>query len=202
MKKLVVLILIVLSLVAMSSCSVKSASSHHNHEDVNESEADLDIYTSIESFEAALSSSSTAHVSISNNGEQDSTMTTYFSPTGIPCGYELGKILSGAADVAFYYYPSAAIGSDTDMRECEATQNCFEFRFRRWDLENPLEGIMQQMDQTESNLIDDKYLYDESVKTYYWAENGDVLSIKIPDAYIASSIPLETLCVTDVITVE
>lgn len=157
--------------------------------EIQDSPADLVYFDSLDAFVAAINQKQNdSSNDIANLAELD----VYYVASGLPDGFELGEIIAGTSDIMFLYYPSDALLS----KESKLTgKTPFELIFRRWDLENPLSGIMEQLGQNSSDLIDGKYLYDSSNRTIYWVENEtDVLSLTIPMAFDFSQNEISVLC--------
>lgn len=95
----------------------------------------------------------------------------------------MGKIVAGVADILFVYYPVEALGDEEAMMAAEATRKCFEFRFHRWELDDPLSGIMEQLNMGAWDFIDGKYLFDAPRSTYYWEQDGAALSMTLPASF-------------------
>ena len=177
MKKMLFFSLSLILLVCVTSCGINFTESDQEDEGSVES---LVFFSSMEEFISAIESPTTRAASNDSDLAQLSALECYFVPQGIPLGYSLGKILAGSSDIAFYYYPTASLVNEESMMLAEATRECFEFRFRQWDLDNPLNGIMEQIGKTENDFIANKYIFDETSNTYYWVESGKVLSMTLP----------------------
>ncbi len=209
MKKYFILLLALLVIPALSACKAASpadeAAIAHNEETVDACAVDLVAYYSLEEFESALTESQIA----AQNNEQTyadeiaklSELDAYYIPDGIPEGYVLGKILVGAVGVGFYYYPADRVESRDKRMGAESKQMCFEFIFGRWDLEEPLSGIMAQLGQGEDDYIGGRFLLESGRNTYYWEQNGDLLSLRFPRDWELPMTGLDAYCSAETVLV-
>lgn len=162
-------------------------------------------FSSLEEFETALAEIQTASPSSLDAPSDDignmAGLDVYYVPNGIPDGYVLGKVLVGSVGVAFYYYPEDKADSRDGQMTAEGKQECFEFRFYRWELDDPLSGIMRQLEQTEDDYIEERFLLDSSRNTYYWAQNGDALAFRFPKDWELPTSGLSTFCSAETVFV-
>ena len=171
MKKSLLLLLLLLTL-TLTACGIPFTEVEQEDEG---SPADLEAFFSLEEFAAAIETRG-------DGVAQLGTLKAYYVPQSIPAEYGLGKIVAGVADILFAYYPVEALGDEEAMMAAEATRKCFEFRFHRWESDDPLSGIMEQLDMGAWDYIDGKYLFDAPRSTYYWAQDGAALSMTLPAA--------------------
>ena len=69
----------------------------------------------------------------------------------------------------------------------ESVGGCCEFMMYRLETEDPLAMIMKQLGKEKRDLVDGKYLYDPATVTWFWVENGTLLSLKRPTQYVFTS---------------
>ena len=124
-------------------------------------------YSSLEEFEAAT------------------TLPVYYLPQGIPEGYTLGRIGSGAVATGFYYVPED--GRDWDHMELElaiSREECFVFVFRSWEADG---------DRGED------IFWNEQRRLYSWVQDGHELTLKIPKGYSVLPDEIEALCAVETV---
>lgn len=182
-----------LVMLLLTACSPMLVPPADSQTEGNESAADLLAFYSIEDFIDAIQEEG-----ISEENNDIISWTGYdihYMLSNIPAGYDLGKIIAGSADIMFCYYPSDSLASRNDMMLAEASQSCFELVYRHWEFGDPLAGIMKQIGQADDDLIDGKYLFDSTVRTYYWIEDEyNVCSLHLPEGYSVSAEELSGLC--------
>ena len=182
-------LLVMLLLTACAPTLVPPAGSQT---EVNESVADLLAFYSMQDFIEAIQPDNPGGTNdIINWAGYD----IHYMLSNIPAGYGLGMIIAGSADIMFCYYPSDSLASRNDMMLAEASQSCFELVYRHWEFDDPLAGIMKQIGQADDDLIDGKYLFDPTIRTYYWIEDEyNVCSLHLPEGYSVSVEELSSLC--------
>jgi len=102
-----------------------------------------------------------------------------FLPTGIPVEYQIYKITINENFVSIWYLRKEDMTSEEAIFTALCQQQRFLFSFTRWDLENPLDGILKQRDATYSDLLDGTYLYKEP-NMFTWSSNREVLFMYTP----------------------
>lgn len=190
MKKFLLLLLVLLTL-TLTACGIPFTEVEQEDEG---SPADLEAFFSLEEFAAAIETQG-------DGVAQLGTLKAYYVPQSIPAEYGLGKIVAGVADILFAYYPVEALGDEEAMMAAEATRKCFEFRFHRWEMDDPLSGIMEQLNMGAWDYIDGKYLFDAPFRTYYWAQDGAALSMKLPASLNVTTEEAITYCQAETVVV-
>lgn len=158
------------------------------------SPADLEAFYSLEEFVFAIEAQGDGVAQLGK-------LKAYYVPQSIPAEYGLGKIVAGVSDILFAYYPVEALGSQESMMAAEATGKCFEFRFHRWELDDPLSGIMEQLNMGTWDFIDGKYLFDAPTRTYYWEQDGAALSMTLPASFNVTIEEAITYCQAETVFV-
>ena len=190
MKKFLLLLLVLLTL-TLTACGIPFTAVEQEDEGCP---ADLEFFFSLEEFISAIETQG-------DGVAQLGTLKAYYVPTNIPEEYRLYSILAGVSDICFAYYPVEVLGDEAAMMEAEATMECFEFRFRRWELDDPLSGIMEQLNMGAWDYIDGKYLFDAPFRTYYWAQDGAALSMKLPASLNVTTEEAITYCQAETVVV-
>lgn len=189
--KRIALLLLLLLVLCLSACGIPFTEVEREDEG---SPADLEAFYSLEEFVSAIETQG-------DGVAQLGSLKTYYVPQNIPAEYGLGKIVAGVSDILFAYYPVEALDSEEAMMEAEAKQKCFEFRFRRWELDNPLSGIMEQLNMGKWDFIEGKYLFDVPTRTYYWAQDGAALSMTLPASLNVTIEEAITYCQAETVVV-
>lgn len=175
MKKLGILAVLIFAL-CLTACGIPFTEVEQEDEGTP---ADLEFFFSLEEFVSAIETQG-------DGVAQLGALKAYYVPKSVPKEYQLYSILAGVSDIRFAYYPVEALGSEETMMEAEATKEYFEFRFHRWEMDDPLSGIMEQLGKGEWDFIDGKYLFDAPTGTYYWEQDGAALSMSLPASFNAT----------------
>lgn len=190
-KRVLALFLLLLLVLSLTACGIPFTEVEQEDEGCPEG---LEVFYSLEEFVSAIETQG-------DGVAQLGSLNAYYVPTNIPAEYGLGKIVAGVSDILFAYYPVEALDSQETMMEAEATGKCFEFLFRRWELDDPLSGIMEQLDKEKSDFIDGKYLFDAPTRTYYWAQDGAALSMTFPASFDVTIEEAITYCQAETVVV-
>ena len=182
MKRFLTLFLLGLLLFSLTACA---PAPEVKEPDVEPFVVDLVPFSSLEEFDSAVKAA------LGGKAAQDladlSSLSTYYVPDAIPKEYVLGKITAGAADIMFWYYPADSAATREGQMRVESVGGCFEFMMYRLETEDPLAMIMKQLGKEKRDLVDGKYLYDPATVTWFWVENGTLLSLKRPTQYVFTS---------------
>ena len=190
-KKKLSLVLILLLTLTLTACGIPFTEVEQEDEGCP---ADLEFFFSLEEFISAIETQG-------DGVAQLGSLKAYYVPTNIPEEYRLYSILAGVSDICFAYYPVEVLGDEAAMMEAEATMEYFEFRFRRWELDDPLSGIMEQLDMGTWDFVDGKYLFDAPFRTYYWAQDGAALSMTFPASFNVTTEEAITYCQAETVVV-
>lgn len=158
-------------------------------EEIQDSDADLVVFSNIEAFSAyAISAEKESDVA------ELASLRYYFTPTGIPEEYKLYKITAGIADIGFWYLPDECLSSTDAILEAESSQKHFLFISTRGTYE--FGSVMAQLGITQNELIDGRYLVREGPdRMVIWEDNNVTLMLYLPADYEADSI--SSLCKSD-----
>ena len=119
-------------------------------------------------------------------------LTNFYLPIGIPENFELHRIEVNPYFVIISYLPREYLVSEEMIRYGYWNFRHFQFTFTRWDIDNPMSGILEQFSMTERDLIDGKYFVGLT-NSVIWASEREVLHLYTPlppdrhDAIRASS---------------
>lgn len=102
-----------------------------------------------------------------------------YLPTNIPSEYQLHQITVFENNVSLVYLHIDDLVSEDTIVEALIHQRHFLFNFTRWNVESPMEGILQQNDATIDDLIDGKYLLVEP-NLLIWASDNEVIYMYVP----------------------
>lgn len=166
-------------------------------EKIWDSEPDLIVFGSEYEFvEAIKAAKKTNEPDIADLAKID----FYFVPTKIPESYVLYKILAGKADIAFFYLPEDRLNSMDSILEAESLRQHFRLVYTRWDMDDPMGGIMRQMNVNESELKRGAFIFDEKDSSVYWTQERELLWVELPS--LENKIDYETNTALDFASVQ
>ncbi|MCL2420401.1 MAG: hypothetical protein FWD03_00955 [Defluviitaleaceae bacterium] len=102
----------------------------------------------------------------------------YF-PIGIPDDYRLFRMRVNEGTVSFWYLPEDDLVSDRTILDAMSQQRHFLFAITRWDIDNPMDGILRQNGATEEDLVDGRYLFVGS-NMIIWSSDREVMYLYTP----------------------
>jgi len=108
-----------------------------------------------------------------------------YVPKNIPEEYQLANILVNEDAIILWYLPKEHMGSSDAIQMALAKQMEFQIGFARWDLDDPMAGIMKQKKATEKDLIDGKYLFSRP-NMLQWELDRGVMNMYMPLKYCTS----------------
>jgi len=97
-------------------------------------------------------------------------------PSNIPENYPLYKISITSFGVSIWFV------HESEIHRGIATDNLFHFFSYRWDVDDPMEGIMIQDNASPNDLIMGKYLFSEP-NLFSWGEDRNLYGLYIPSHY-------------------
>jgi len=102
-----------------------------------------------------------------------------YKPTNIPNEYQLYRISVNEDVVTLLYLHKDDLISEYTAWDALIHQRHFQFTFTRWDIENPMAGIMAQTDTTETDLINGRYIFIEP-NMFIWASDSEIIYMYTP----------------------
>jgi len=102
-----------------------------------------------------------------------------YIPVGIPEEYQLYKIEVKKKSVCYSYFLEEDLASEETKGIAIGEQKNFQFDFTRWNIDSPMDGILQQCNATTKDLINGKYLYSQPY-SLYWGFDREVLHMYLP----------------------
>jgi len=99
-----------------------------------------------------------------------------YVPTGVPEPYRLNGISVAKSGVGIRYCREEDLISDDPARILRQ----FAYTYSRSDLDSPLNDRMQHYGVTKEDLIEGKYLFNETSYTLDWELDGGVMNLKLP----------------------
>jgi len=98
---------------------------------------------------------------------------TMYMPINIPEPFNLDRIFVNEVIISFWYRPHQYVGlncMDSDV---------FMFTMYRWDLDNPLEGILAQSRSAAAGMVND-YIYFDGSNSLFWAIDRTLVTLQAP----------------------
>ncbi|MCL2571305.1 MAG: InlB B-repeat-containing protein [Defluviitaleaceae bacterium] len=102
-----------------------------------------------------------------------------YLPSNLPLEYQLYRLMINENAVNLVYLHIDDMISEDTVMDALIQQRHFQFSFTRWDVDSPMEGILQQMGATEDDLINGRYLFVEP-NMLIWASDREVIYMYTP----------------------
>jgi len=115
------------------------------------------------------------------------TLEILYIPVGVPQEYQLFEIAVRDEVVTYLFLRGEHMVSEEAIMLARIYQEGFSFTFRRWDLDNPMEGILRQNRVTEADLIHGRYLL-ASPNRLIWQNGRSVAFVRFPSDYVGGDI--------------
>jgi len=153
------------------------------NEDVHVYEGEVLVFSSleqlIETHKMAREGHTVGNIAFAGEFAYFAELEKLYMPKVVPNDYLLYKIETGKTGANFYFLHKKHLVSDDAILKARIQHEEFHFGYSLWDSDFPMEGIMQQHNATEVDLIEGKYLFTDS-RRFDWALGRDSAYVYVP----------------------
>jgi len=100
--------------------------------------------------------------------------------TVIPDGFKLDVIRAHNETVSLYYVPESFLVSEV-ARLNVSSEVSFQLRITRWDMNDPMEGIMRQFGFGEEDMVDGVF-FRERTNSLHLAHGNERITLRLPES--------------------